>query len=441
MTSKYEIVSEWRKGLAIGRYKTWSSASNSYEFVYVLLNENLERQKLISLDYRGCLHRSIDGRYFATEMALYNAITYPGQDRDTTYLTTPIISYILDENGNYIISAYDKKIGEVYKYIKDNPIKFAIELGEGLVLFADKTYDISSDTLHDFSPFDYILKLQEKEHPRCDVFEHELKDYNYLRYDPLKNTRENEDGEILCGTSVYGVDKCDLLFVMPKQIEPLGKFENGVCKVGIVSDYRDFIVITSNAKIVKVYEAEKLGLLNDFFKGVVDSNKHGVTEHIELLVKLLLNSYNKKEEAVGKCVFGLPQGAKIHQVKNIEAEVVIEKYLLRFPPEYGCGVGYIRYVEKYGSKKLFVNHRQTRYYEDNGLWYEITGENSSKIDERVYEMELSRPNFIKNIITIKENILYEDLMFSIFKFECRPYGYITKDGSFNYKFDVDNIEW
>ena len=51
MSEKYEIISEWRKGLAIGRYKTWSSASNSYKYVYVLLNENYEQLKLISLDH------------------------------------------------------------------------------------------------------------------------------------------------------------------------------------------------------------------------------------------------------------------------------------------------------------------------------------------------------------------------------------------------------
>ena len=86
MSEKFEIVSEWRKGFAIGRYKTWSSASNSYEYVYVLLNENHERLKLISLDHKSCIHHCIDGRYFTTEMALYDAITYPGRDRDTTYI-------------------------------------------------------------------------------------------------------------------------------------------------------------------------------------------------------------------------------------------------------------------------------------------------------------------------------------------------------------------
>lgn len=442
MTGKYEIVSEWRKGLAIGRYKTWSCASNSYEYVYVLLNENLERQRLISLDQKGCLHRSVDGRYFATEMALYDAITYPGQDRDTTYLTTPIISYVLDENGNYIISTYDKGFEEVHKYIKENPIKHSIELGEGLALYADKTYDISSNALHDFSPLEYILKLQEKEYPRCDEYEHALANYNFLRYVSSKNTRENEDGEILCGSSVYGVNKCDVLFTMPKQIEPLGKFENGVCKVGIVSDYRDFIVVTSNAKIVKVYEPEKLGLLNGLFKSIDDSNQHRDTEHKDLLINLLLSLFNKEKANTKRSVFGLPEGVKVYQVKNIEAEVVIEKYLLRFPPKYGAdGVGGFRYNEKFGTNKLYVFHNHTRYYEENGLWYEITGENGSRIDEQVYKMELNRPNYIKNIKVIKDNILYKDRMFSIFKFECRPFGYITKDGSFNYNFDVDNIEW
>ena len=428
MTSKYEIVSEWRKGLAIGRYKTWSSASNSYKYVYVLLNENYEQLKLISLDHKGCIHRSIDGRYFATKMALYDPITYPGQDRDTTYLTTPIISYVLDENGDYIISAYNKGVEEVNKYIKENPIKYNIELGEGLVLYANKTYNILSNTLHDFSPIEYIHKLQEKEYPRCDEYEHELKDYNFLRYLSYKNTRVNEDGEVLCGSSVYGINKCDLLFTIPKQIEPLGKFENGVCKVGIVSDYRDFIVITSNAKIVKVYEYQHLGLIIDLFNAMMSLKPQ--------------EDVNPNESIEIK--YALPEGVKVHQVKTIEAEVEIEKYLLCFPStyKYGGGFGVIRHNSKYGTQKLHVIHRFPEYFEDkNGLWYEITKENDSKIDEQIFDKELNRPNYIKDIELIASGIILNGNKYSIYKFECRPYGYITKDGSFDYNFDVDNIEW
>lgn len=56
-------------------------------------------------------------------------------------------------------------------------------------------------------------------------------------------------------------------------------------------------------------------------------------------------------------------------------------------------------------------------------------------------MELNRPNYIKDIELLVPDIILNGSKYSIYKFACRPYGYITKDGSFNYNFDVDNIEW
>jgi len=238
----------------------------------------------------------------------------------------------------------------------------------------------------------------------------------------------NEDGEVLCGSSVYGINKCDLLFTIPKQVEPLGKFENGVCKVGIVSDYRDFIVVTSNAKIVKVYEYQHLGLIIDLFNATMSLKPQ--------------EDVNPNESIEIK--YALPEGVKVHQVKTIEAEVEIEKYLLCFPStyKYGGGFGVIRHNSKYGTQKLHVIHRFPEYFEDkNGLWYEITKENDSKIDEQIFDKELNRPNYIKDIELIASGIILNGNKYSIYKFECRPYGYITKDGSFDYNFDVDNIEW
>ena len=201
---------------------------------------------------------------------------------------------------------------------------------------------------------------------------------------------------------------------------------NGVCKVGVVSDYRDFIVITSDAKIVKVYEYQQLGLIIDLFNSMMNLKCHedvGPNENIEIK-------------------YALPEGVAVHQVKTIEAEVEIEKYLLCFPSiyEYGGGPGIIRYNSKYGTRKLYVIHRFPGYFEDkNGLWYEITKENGSKVDEQIFNNELNRPNYIKDIELIISDILLNGNKYSIYKFECRPYGYITKDGSFNYDFDVDNI--
>ena len=196
MAEKYEIVSDWRKGLAIGRYKSWSSSSNSYEYVYVLLNEKYDPLKVMSSYHRNglCIHRSLDGRYFATAMQLYDPITYPGKDRDTSYLVAPTILYVLDENGNNIMSLNDMKKVDLYKYIKNNPLKYSIELGDNLLLYTDKTYNMSSNTMHDFSPLDYILKLEDRSYPRCDEHDHKLESYNFLKYHSDTNTRENENG-------------------------------------------------------------------------------------------------------------------------------------------------------------------------------------------------------------------------------------------------------
>ena len=191
MKETYEIVSEWRKGFAIGRYKSWSSPRNSYEYIYVLLNEKYEPVNKTSYYHKIglCIHRSLDGRYFVTAMDLYNPITYPGQDSNTSYLVTPEILYVLDENGNNIMPFNGQTKLDFYKYLINNPLQYSIDLGDGLVLYTDKTYNSSSNTFHGFSPLDYILKLKDKDYQRCDEHDQGSTNYDFLRYKSHKNTR------------------------------------------------------------------------------------------------------------------------------------------------------------------------------------------------------------------------------------------------------------
>ena len=434
MKETYEIVSEWRKGFAIGRYKSWSSPRNSYEYIYVLLNEKYEPVNKTSYYHKIglCIHRSLDGRYFVTAMDLYNPITYPGQDSNTSYLVTPEILYVLDENGNNIMPFNGQTKLDFYKYLINNPLQYSIDLGDGLVLYTDKTYNSSSNTFHGFSPLDYILKLKDKDYQRCDEHDQGSTNYDFLRYKSHKNTRENENGEILCGSSIYDINDCNLLFTTAKQIEPLSKFEKGLCKVGIVSDYRDFIVVTSNAKIVKVYDLKDMELIMHLLSNVVEIKNHKDYKNLN------------KKNLINKILYELPKEVDDFHEKPIEVEVEIEKYLLCYPSEYefNGGFGTVRYNNKYGTKKLHVIHRFPGYFKDvNGQWYEITKENGHKIDEQIFEMEVNRPNYIKDIKPIVRDIPHEGNMYSIYKFECRPYGFLSKDGTLNYSFDVDNINW
>ena len=71
----------------------------------------------------------------------------------------------------------------------------------------------------------------------------------------------------------------------------------------------------------------------------------------------------------------------------------------------------------------------------------IEGNKAQKIYDELFEQLFNRPNFIQDIESIAEEIVLDGETYSMFRFECRPYGFITKDGKFDYDFDVNNIQW
>lgn len=95
----------------------------------------------------------------------------------------------------------------------------------------------------------------------------------------------------------------------------------------------------------------------------------------------------------------------------------------------------------YGIDYLYAEHNTTTYFNTNEGWIKIEGTNGRQIDKQIQETNSKRPNYIKKIEQIREDILINDETYSIYKFECRPYGYLTKDGRLEYAFDVNNIQW
>ena len=71
----------------------------------------------------------------------------------------------------------------------------------------------------------------------------------------------------------------------------------------------------------------------------------------------------------------------------------------------------------------------------------IEGSVAQKAYEKLFEQHIKRPNFIQDVERIADEIVLEGETYSIFRFECRPYGFITKEGKFDYDFDVNNIQW
>ena len=71
----------------------------------------------------------------------------------------------------------------------------------------------------------------------------------------------------------------------------------------------------------------------------------------------------------------------------------------------------------------------------------IEGSVAQKAYEKLYAQHVNRPNYIQEVDRIADEIVLEGETYSLFRFKCRPYGFITKDGKFDYDFDVNNIQW
>ena len=125
-----------------------------------------------------------------------------------------------------------------------------------------------------------------------------------------------------------------------------------------------------------------------------------------------------------------------------EVTVEIENYLSALSVPYViCGDGVLPiYDEKYGINryKLLLC---TCYYNVDDEWRMIDGSAAQKVYDKLFEQRGNRPNFIQDVETVADEIILDGEVYGIFLFECRPFGFITKDGRFDYDFDVNNIIW
>lgn len=246
----------------------------------------------------------------------------------------------------------------------------------------------------------------------------------YLESNPIKQTTEYGDGIIQCGLSFYSLDNYQYIFDISKEIEPLGIFKDGKCKIKVISDYRDFIVIVKDKLIKHVFYAE------DF---IFISKLLGID--LETWGKESLKSSHKYEPVIRK-----PRDITSFKVIKPEIEIKIHNYEISIFQYSIYGGGERYYDENYGFNRVQL-FPVTQYYCVENEWRKIDEADSKPIFDKIFKQKCNRPNFIKDIEIIATDILLDGEKYSIYKFECRPYGYITKVGKLDYNFDVNNIKW
>lgn len=247
----------------------------------------------------------------------------------------------------------------------------------------------------------------------------------YLETHPVTHTTEYGDGIVQCGTSFYGLDNYQYLFEIPKEVEPLGFFRDGKCKVKVITDYRDFIVLVKDKRITRIFNAEDFIFISKLLG--IDLETWG-RESLKSSHKPFYRSV-KKPKDITSCKEIKPET----EIRIHNYEIGVSSYSI------DCG-GELYYDENYGFYRTQLIPGTSYYYVENE-WRIIDEADSRPVFDKIFLQKCNRPNFIKDISIIATDILLDGEEYSIYRFECRPYGYICKNGEFEYNFDVNNIKW
>lgn len=328
----------------------------------------------------GRFYRIFGGYYANLVTRNYNYRTFPGQDRETEFDQMQVIYALFDEYGKCL--EYEQSI-EVFKRMDILQALLAVEVGEDRVYYKNALYD--------------------------------LKDYG-------------------------------LIAKFSKNIILDGVFVNGRCKVIIPDDNRDFIVIVHDRKICQVFSEQEFDNLKTILKLEIQEDEPfcGLSKKV-----------NKNDVTV-----------PIDEYCP-EVEISIENYLVTTPSLVNSGKLYqlsLNFTNEFFDETTHWNSMGESYYkwhlESLGDCYymhnsgerclHISSENYDKLYKELSLTNNNRPNFIKKITKIgncamlgKENLYFDRGVteYEIYRFECRPYGYITPSGELIYDFDVNNIKW
>lgn len=230
---------------------------------------------------------------------------------------------------------------------------------------------------------------------------------NYLKHHKIRYCTDLGNNLVFCDNSVYDVKDYSLIFSFNKEVIPLGYFNDGRCKLSVISDYRDFIVVVKNKIVKSVFDVEQFEniarLFNDNFmiKDISHERKYKANYDYDIIDNL-------KENEI--------------EIVRPKIDTIIKKYFYEVAKDY--------------DYDMFADN----FYYVNKKWKCLLFDSESlALFDKVDEMNNNAPNFITHISQIDNRFVNKKV--KLFLFKCRPFGFLNEDGTFDYKFDVNNIKW
>lgn len=236
----------------------------------------------------------------------------------------------------------------------------------------------------------------------------------FLKKNKVHNCIELFDNRVLFENKLYSLDTYSFIKSLPKDIELVGKYKDGLIHAEIKYDYCNLIVLVKNKRIVRYFNE------NDFID----------ISHILGVDIYEKNSYDRKSQIVPPNT--QPIICKTNYITSIK------DYYYELNPRYNSS------LDNFSNRHTINIVRQykdyTGYYKEKGIWYKIDIEDLKQTFLDMLDKHSTVRNFITRI-SFFSSTHYNGKSAKLYRFECRPYGYIDTNGNLIYNFNPNKINW
>lgn len=192
-------------------------------------------------------------------------------------------------------------------------------------------------------------------------------------------------------------------------------FENGKCKLYVKNDFRDYYVIVNNGDIVKSYPKELLDEILNLVDVKLGEEKNSIVYPVD---------FNK--------------------VPSIEC--LINKYLfvIDSPVTSLCNIYTLnnRTIQEIKKWYHFLYNQFTpdsEDYTDVHRYYALYEKELNELIDQLPTIKAMVPNFVEDVQFVKNVIFYNENC-KLYLFRVRPFGYLDKNGIFDYTFSIEDIK-
>lgn len=236
----------------------------------------------------------------------------------------------------------------------------------------------------------------------------------FLKVNSIKEYTELGENIILCEDTLYRLSDYSFISKISSSLKIEGKFRNGLIKAYETNYFCNLYVV--------VYRKEIIHYIKD----------QVFEEVAEILGVSLAASTKKKQKKIKKT------SEKRINITDLEVVTRIKNYYYVLEPRINVTIS--NFTEPFIVSILPQVSEFSKIFKKGHQWVEVSIDDLKTSYDRLIREHYPVNNFITDIKYIKP-IVFHEKKCNLYKFKCRPYGYINLNGKFELDFDINHIKW